>query len=200
MKKLFLGIFLVLICVFVVNADSNGIWHFAKDIRGGIFGSDEDGSQTYTFNNNLFLNNVYQYGTTGIQFKNDINQDTLFISNDGKVGIGTSSPSQALEVNGNIKALAYYHSSDKRLKQNIKIIDDPVSKIKQLDGVYFDWKSNNVTKLGLIAQDVEKVIPEVIAIDDSGYKSVEYANLVALLIEVVKEQQSQIDELKIKCD
>lgn len=196
MKKVLFLFILILFGVTFVNADTNGVWHFAKDVRGGIFGSDDNISQYYTFNNSLYFNVVRQYGNSGIQFKNNSGINSLFIGNDGKVGIGTSSPSQTLDVQGNIEATAYYHDSDIRLKKNIKTIKNPIEKIKKLEGVEFDWKQTNKSTIGLIAQDVEKIIPEIVNTNEEGFKSVEYSNLVALLIEVVKEQQKQIEELQ----
>lgn len=194
-RSLFLFV-LILLGVTFVNADTNGVWHFAKDVRGGIFGSDDNVSQYYTFNDSLYFNVVRQYGNAGIQFKNSSDANSLFIANNGRVGIGTVSPSQTLDVQGNIEANAYYHDSDIRLKKNIKIIENPIEKIKELEGVEFDWKQTNKSTIGLIAQDVEKVLPQIVNTNEEGFKSVEYSNLVALLIEVVKEQQKQIEELQ----
>ena len=65
----------------------------------------------------------------------------------------------------------------------------------KLDGIYFDWKESGEKSIGLIAQDVEKVFPEIVNTEEgTGLKSIEYAKLVAPLIEAVKEQQKMIDE------
>jgi hypothetical protein len=94
-------------------------------------------------------------------------------------------------------------TSDKRLKKNIQQISDALNKVLALRGVEFEWINNyqdtsfdNSRNIGLIAQEVEKVIPEVVDTDKVGYKSVHYGNLVALLVEAIREQQGQIDELK----
>ena len=103
-----------------------------------------------------------------------------------------------LQVVGDVTA---FHSSDENLKSNIELISKPIDKIKQIKGVSFDWneKSNNTGHdIGVIAQDIEKVLPEIVATRDNGYKAVRYEKIVALLIEAVKDQQSQIDELKAK--
>ena len=81
------------------------------------------------------------------------------------------------------------------------MISQPIDKIKQIKGVSFDWneKSENTGHdIGVIAQDIEKVLPELVATRDNGYKAVRYEKIVALLIEAIKDQQSQIDELKSK--
>lgn len=95
-----------------------------------------------------------------------------------------------------------FNSSDKRLKENIKQISNPIEKLKQIGGYEFDWNDKQTLHVGhdvgVIAQEVEKVLPEIVANRDNGYKAVRYEKLVALLIEAVKEQQLQIDELKAK--
>lgn len=92
------------------------------------------------------------------------------------------------------KALPY--SSDIRLKENINNITEPIKKVTELRGVTFDFKESGKPQIGFIAQEVEKVIPEIVEERPDGYKGVHYGNLVALLTEAVKEQQKQINELK----
>jgi hypothetical protein len=93
------------------------------------------------------------------------------------------------------------HSSDRRLKKNITTLDGALDKILNLRGVSFEWKKvegrmSNPQKgiqLGVVAQEVEAVVPELVKTDAEGYKSVAYANITALLIEAVKAQQTTID-------
>jgi len=94
----------------------------------------------------------------------------------------------------------FTNSSDERLKTNIVGINGAISKVQQLRGVEFDWISSGHHSIGVIAQDVEKVVPELVETRDDGMKGVDYGKLTALLIEAVKEQQNQIDELKAKID
>lgn len=104
----------------------------------------------------------------------------------------------SLTATGNITA---YYSSDERLKDNVTPIINAVDKVNALRGVEFDWNDKSEFSghdIGVIAQDVEKVIPEIVAEQNSGYKAVRYEKIVALLIEAIKEQQLQIDELKSK--
>lgn len=89
-------------------------------------------------------------------------------------------------------------SSDERLKENIKTIENAVDKVLSLRGVEFDFKDTKKKQIGVIAQEIEKVIPEVVGENPDGYKGVQYGNLVGLLIEAIKEQQKQIEELKEK--
>ena len=120
----------------------------------------------------------------------------MSIINNGNVGIGTTAPSEKLEVIGNIKATQFvYNSSDRNLKKNIVAITNPIDKIMKLQGVTFDWKKDSSASIGLIAQDVEKVFPELVT-GVEGNKSVAYSNLVAPLIEAFKAQQKEIEDLK----
>ena len=99
-----------------------------------------------------------------------------------------------------------YYSSDERLKNKIKIIRDPITKITKLRGVQFEWSGKwkeedggypkGHKDSGIIAQDVQKVLPELVEKKESGYLGVRHDRLVGLLIEGIKEQQKQIDEMK----
>ena len=115
---------------------------------------------------------------------------------DGGVGIGG-----ALNVGGDVVA---YASSDERLKDNIELISNPIEKVQSLKGVTWNWNDNadelqqSLPNVGVIAQDVEKVLPQLVTDRDNGFKGVDYAKLTGLLIEAVKDQQKQIDELKSK--
>ncbi|HOS83792.1 MAG TPA: tail fiber domain-containing protein, partial [Bacteroidales bacterium] len=108
------------------------------------------------------------------------------------------------EINGTFKTQKIYHSSDARWKQNILPINNALSKVQQLRGVSYEWKTEEFpekhfskgTQIGLIAQEVEAVLPELVNTDTEGYKAVEYANVVAVLIEAIKEQQTIIDAQK----
>ena len=114
---------------------------------------------------------------------------------------GGAGISGALNVGGDIIA---YASSDERLKDNIELISNPIEKVQSLKGVTWNWNEKadelqqSLPKVGVIAQDVEKVLPELVTDRENGYKGVDYAKLTGLLIEAIKEQQKQIDDLKSK--
>ncbi len=126
------------------------------------------------------------------------------------VGIGTDNPGYKLQVGevgdgSEARANAWLALSDLRWKKNIELIADPLDKITKLSGYYFSWKNspNQDRQIGVIAQQVETVLPEIVSTDVQGYKSVDYDKLSALFIEgfkehqhIIKEQQSQIDLLK----
>ncbi len=116
---------------------------------------------------------------------------------EGRVGIGEPLPSYALDVAGGIEANAFYYSSDEKLKENIQKIDNSLEKITKLNGISFTWKESGEKGIGLVAQNVETVFPELVKESEtSGMKSVEYGNLVAPMIEAIKEQQKMIENLQ----
>ena len=124
------------------------------------------------------------------------NKTTGALKVTGGVGI-----SGALNVGGDVVAFA---SSDERLKDNIELISNPIEKVQSLKGVTWNWNDNadelqqSLPNVGVIAQDVEKVLPQLVTDRDNGFKGVDYAKLTGLLIEAIKDQQKQIDELKSK--
>ena len=115
----------------------------------------------------------------------------------GFVGIDDISPSYQLDVAGTIRAtgdvIAY---SDERVKENIKTIDNSLEKVSKLRGVEFNKIGEDIKSIGVIAQEIEKVIPEVVREDDKGMKSVAYGNITGILIEAIKELKQEIEELK----
>jgi hypothetical protein len=106
----------------------------------------------------------------------------------------------AMSVFGSIWANSVTYASDERFKQNIRPITTPLQKLLQLNGVEYEMKKDAFQKnnfasgrqMGLLAQSVEKIIPEAVSENADGYKGVDYAKLVPLLIEAIKEQQVQI--------
>jgi len=126
--------------------------------------------------------------------------DRMCIDSSGNVGIGTSSPSEALHVIGNILASGNITAfSDERLKTDLQPIPDALDKVMSLTGYTYTRTDSGERQTGVVAQDVQKVLPE--AVNDSGeYLSVAYGNMVGLLIEAIKDQQKQIDELKARLE
>jgi hypothetical protein len=109
----------------------------------------------------------------------------------------SSSSSMTLDDSGNMTiAGTLTQGSDVRLKENIKPIESALDKVKQMQGVEFNKINSSTKEIGVVAQEIEKIIPELVLEDKEGIKSVAYGNITAVLIEAIKEQQKQIEELK----
>jgi hypothetical protein len=134
-----------------------------------------------------------------------------------RVGVETDAPTQSLDVNGNarfrsIASDAYFGvlnrksdgtlttaTSDIRLKENIENLNNSLEKVMQLRGVSFTWKTNPEygTRIGFVAQEFEKVIPELVFTNEvDGYKGINYAEVTAVLVEALKELKTENDLLK----
>lgn len=114
---------------------------------------------------------------------------TIFVVNSstGKVGIGTSAPAEKLEVSGNVKATAFVSSSDARLKTNVHQVPG-LELISKLNGYSYNWKSDGTGDYGVIAQEVEQVMPDAVRTDsETGFKAVKYNALIAPIVEALKE-------------
>ena len=139
--------------------------------------------------------------SSDVQF-NDQRVDSL--------GVGTAASGTTGEIRATNDVTAFY-SSDVALKENITNIPDPLESIKKLNGVLFDWKKEYMDKrggedgyfvrkkdVGVIAQEVEKVLPEAVAQRPDGIKAVKYDRLTCLLIEAVKKLQDKVESLSQK--
>ncbi len=126
---------------------------------------------------------------------NDTFVEGMRIRYDGNVGVGTTNPTEKLHVIGNALADAHITPSSRRWKTNIKTIANPLETVQALRGVTYDWKESGKHDIGLIAEEVGEVIPEIVAYEENGVdaKSVDYSRLVAVLIEAAKEQLVLID-------
>ena len=117
------------------------------------------------------------------------------------LGVGTNTPTVTGLIRATSDVVAFY-SSDKRLKENITPITNALDKLDKINGIEFDWvpkegiHENEGHDIGVIAQEVEKVIPEIVQTRDNGYKAVKYEKIVPLLIESIKELKAEIEKLK----
>ena len=152
------------------------------------------GSDVQAFNTNLTAINQALTTTSDVQFDS--------------FGVGTAASGTTGEIRATNDVTAFY-SSDQRLKENIINIDNAVDIVKQLNGVRYDWTEAYIESkggedgtfvrkqdIGVIAQEVEKVFPEIVAENSGGYKAVKYERLVAVLIEAVKELSDEVARLK----
>ncbi len=143
--------------------------------------------------------------TTALASRNvDLNGKNLVFSGIGSVGIGTAPSATAkLDVAGTVKASAIDYNSDERLKQNITEITSSPEIINRLRPVSYFWNETGKKKggnaqlqYGLVAQEVEKVLPNIVSTDNDGYKSVNYNELIPILLQTVQEQGKKIEELQ----
>ena len=122
------------------------------------------------------------------------------------IGAGTDPSSIQLQVTGQIAStdnITAYYSSDISLKDNLRPIENALFKVNQNAGYEFDWneKSHQIQQdkghdVGLVAQEVEKVLPEVIQIREDGIKAIAYEKVVPLLVQSIKELTKRVEELE----
>ena len=126
----------------------------------------------------------------------DQSTDDLILGSSSKIGVGTATPSTELHVVGTIT-----ETSMREMKTNISNLENILPSVLQMQGVKFDWKDEEKAKdnYGFIAEDVEKIFPNLITYDAKGKpEGIQYTKMTAVLLEAIKEQQIQIDELKAK--
>lgn len=125
--------------------------------------------------------------------------EAMRVDHTGKVGIGTTNPQDKLDVDGYVRANGTRLTSDARWKENIEPIGNALNLVTQLRGVSYNWVDSSRgqgQQIGVVAQEVEEIFPEVVHTDSQGYKSVEYSKLVAPLIESIKALKAENDSLK----
>ena len=183
-------------CHFYDESSPEG-FYFNKQIsvNSGIFNSYSADLQLQCHRDNT---------KTRVLLKNDVADPLVEVYGDLIAKAHGTNALGQLQAENDVVAFA----SDKRLKENIIEIPNPIEKIKQLRGVYYDWKKNvkekgfnpnrKINEIGMVAQEVEKVIPQAIepAPFNNDYKTIKYDRIIPLLIECIKDQQNQIDKLK----
>tara|TARA_R100000008_G_scaffold76248_1_gene55995 strand:+ start:549 stop:3581 length:3033 start_codon:yes stop_codon:yes gene_type:complete len=113
-------------------------------------------------------------------------------------GAGLTLPNDS--TYGVVKAHSLVTYSDETLKTNIQPLDSALDKVTKLQGVSYDWKSDGSADVGFIAQDVQNVVPQIVYGNQDGEFALDYSKLTSILVEAVKEQQAQINDLKAKLD
>jgi len=172
---------------------------------GGIefYGNDSDG--TFVNTASITVNADGTHGNndkpTRMQFftTNDNGSsptERMRIKSNGNVGLSTTTPTERLHVSGNILASGTITpNSDIAFKKDIKPLTNVLNKVTQLLGINFTYKNNNEKSMGLLAQDVEKVFPELIR-GEEGNKSLNYMGLTGALIEAIKELSAKVEALE----
>jgi len=126
------------------------------------------------------------------------------------LGVGTAPSGTAGEIRATNEITAYY-SSDENLKENVRVIENALEKVRQIQGVMFDWTDEEIARrggedgyfvrkhdTGLIAQKVDPVLPEVVARRDDGFLAIKYEKMAGLIIQAINELADQVDEIKKK--
>jgi len=160
-----------------------------------------DANTVISGSSQVTLSSTTGYGTV-------INQNLLTTSNvqHASLGIGMAASGTAgrIDASGDVVA---FSTSDKNFKENITPIENAIEKIRMISGNTYDWKSDmkefhgfEGNDVGVIAQEIEAVLPQLVTTRETGYKAVKYDKLVALLIEGIKEQQQNIDNLTIQVE
>ena len=135
--------------------------------------------------------NINIGGNDYAEFGND-----FVIKATGNTGIGTTNPTEKLDVLGTVKAVDFNSTSDVNLKENITTVDNALDLTNQLRGVRFEWKRDGKPSYGVIAQELETVLPELVTQGDP--KTVNYNGIIGVLIEAVKELSAEVEQLKNK--
>lgn len=153
-----------------VYINSSGL--FYEPFTGNLF-------STILSSQNVVTNNVVT---------NTVNASGLITSNEVSTGNITAS--------GLVQAQDFNSTSDITLKENVIQIENPLSVIENLTGIKFNWKDTKEVSYGLSAQEVEQILPEIVKTRENGLKGVNYLNIIAILIESVKELKNEIENLK----
>jgi len=177
--------------LYVNREDSDGdIAVFRKD--GSTVGS------IGTRGNQLYIGT----GDTALKFLPSVDAVVGATTADGQgrdgaidLGLGGSRFKDA-HFSGTVNAANFNTTSDATLKTNVETLSGSLDAVTSLRGVSFDWLENGGSEIGVIAQEVEAVLPDVVSTNDEGIKSVKYGNMVAVLIEAIKEQQLRIEALE----
>lgn len=149
---------------------------------------------------------AFQYSSTYTAWRSVAQLTNLTLNT--SLGVGTAASNVMGEIRATNNITAYY-SSDIRLKENIKNIDNAIMKLSSINGVEFDWTDDYIERhggedgyfirkhdVGVIAQEIAMVLPETVATRGDGIMAVRYDKIIALLIEAVKDLSKQVEDLK----
>jgi hypothetical protein len=220
---------------FTVNPSTGGVGVTSLTATGGVYAGGTSGFYSTSFAANV-RNPIWRFGnadgfglsyfqgsagfagtavdTLGIHFGTATAAgSTVMFNQDGKtyingsLGVGTNGSGVTGEIRATNEITAYY-TSDARLKENVRLIADPITKIMKIRGVNFDWIDKHIEErggedgyfvrkhdVGVIAQEIAEILPEAVATRDNGFLAVKYEKIVPLLIEVVKAQQKEINQI-----
>jgi len=173
------------------NPNSNTLT--ASTFSGNLSGTATQVSNTLTMN-------VSGTGLSGSQTFNGAAARTFTVTSNA-TSANTASTIVARDSSGNftagtVTATNFNSTSDINKKTNIRKVVDSLQVLKEIRGVKFDWKETELPSVGVIAQEVEQVLPELVVVSDEDYKTVNYNGLVGVLIEAVKELSTKVEHLE----
>ena len=171
---------------------SSSVTHMTSSFRSGsTISGDTPSDDTHQFTGSLFIS-----GST----PNDITtKNSIFVGN--HISASGNITGSQIEASGDVIA---FGSSDRRLKDNITPIENPLDKMDKIGGYTFVWNNKQSTyegkDIGVVAQEIEEVLPELVTTRGTGYKAVKYEKIVPLLIESIKELQKKVQDIEENCD
>ena len=174
------------------NSQVTGSLIVTNGITGSLFGT-----------SSYAVTSSYTIIAATSSYVNTLNQNVTII---GSLGVGTTGWVIVGRIDASNDVVAY-STSDIRLKKNIQLIPNALDKIDKINGYTFNWKEDKELSnthgfaghdVGVIAQEIEEILPEIVTTRNNGYKAVKYEKIVPLLIQCIKELKSEINELKSK--
>jgi hypothetical protein len=184
---------------------SSGRLHVSEHFKTFFLDVPAIAGSSGTYQNDIFAIRKYNSGTSSedlvFRFDKDNHayfKGSIYDDNDNTYYLDLDNTGDSLRVKGDVVA---FYSSDKRYKDNIINISNPLDKLNKINGVSFNWnetshKETGKKDIGVIAQEIEEVLPEIVQTRDNGYKAVDYPKLTALLIEAVKELSDKVKKLE----
>ena len=142
-------------------------------------------------------------GGGGVTVSDDVATNSTYYPTLSTITSGTLSAAKVSTTkltfnpsSGLLTSTDYNSSSDKRLKKSIKTVDSALTKVEALRGVSFTWKDSNTKAIGMIAQEVQDVLPDVVTTDEDGYLGIKYTNVIGVLVEAIKELKAEFEAYK----
>jgi len=179
----------------ILDADGTDI--FLKD-GGTTFGRFKIDTSNFVIKSEINNKDIVFRGQDG---GGTITALTLDMSEAGNAQFLSNISGSQIEASGDVIA---FGSSDKRLKDNIQPISEPLYKLSKVGGYTFDWNDKQDTykgnDVGVVAQEIEEILPQLVTTRDTGYKAVKYEKIVPLLIESIKELNKKVEDIEKNCD
>lgn len=193
------------------NINATGQMECTKFIAnaGSAFEFDIEGANAFNMRHTVANQSMFfltAAGTGEIKFGTNNTNSRVIITNTGalkstvSLAVGAITPSTTVGRIDAANDIVAYSTSDIRLKNNIKSIEGALDKVMLIQGVEFDWEEkqevhgNSGRDVGVLAQEIEQVLPEVVTTRDNGYKAVKYEKIIPLLVEAIKDLNDKLDK------